>query len=345
LALRGQRYTRETPFFETLGALASNQEENQLSRTFKACFDNSAYWRMQFGRLLAARVPRLPVVSTDWTCGVEEGIKGRIGRLDLHIRSADGKPIVALESKVESALREDQIRKYLRHGVEKIVVLTKYPPEVSDRFLRKRNVAAFRWQDIHRLLRQSKPKRHVDRFMLDAFAQYLESLDMAYPDVITKKDLAYMAAALRCVANGSGARPSEGTVPRSGFATASHCLDVLSVIAKKLRDAYPPLEHASQWGPGYTPWHNPRGKLWHVLSVRLVSKRLKSKSSALYLEILIPNDPGHPIWNVEYYYRAEETQSFAKSKINAFCSRQGILQVDGLFQDALENVRKWKVRL
>ena len=123
----------QTPFFATLGALASHQQENQLSRTFKACFDASESFRHLVIDFLRGRV-HIPLPRSErWACDVEQAVKGKIGRLDFHIRAHDGDDGVAIESKVESPLREDQIAKYRKGGVKRLLIVTKHPPEVSER--------------------------------------------------------------------------------------------------------------------------------------------------------------------------------------------------------------------
>jgi hypothetical protein len=77
-------------FFQTLGVLAgSRQRENQISRTFKACFDASPAFRSRVLELLG-RTCAVPVkVGEQWECLAEIGHDAG-GRLDIvlgHLRS------------------------------------------------------------------------------------------------------------------------------------------------------------------------------------------------------------------------------------------------------------------
>ena len=160
------------PFFGTLGALAGHQQENQLSRTFKACFDNSARFRELVVAFAARRLDTPLPRTSQWACDVEHPVQGKLGRLDLYFRRLGGEDDFAIESKVESPLDEAQISKYRRAGIKRLLIATKYPAEVSERRLRQLGVAAFRWQDIHDLLRRHRPRSPVDRFLFSALGEY-----------------------------------------------------------------------------------------------------------------------------------------------------------------------------
>lgn len=77
------------PFFDTLGALASHQQENQLSRTFKACFDHSAQFQSLILDFISGRLGTASPQASQWVCEVERAVKRTVGRLDLHLRSHD----------------------------------------------------------------------------------------------------------------------------------------------------------------------------------------------------------------------------------------------------------------
>ena len=106
-------------------------------------------------------------VPTPWTCG---------GRVDLRIgpvtRTRDVLPVFYLESKVESPLTLQQLRRYRRHGVQHLVAVTKYPPKLTQREIEKAGVFVLRWQDLHRLLRERAPT-YANRFIARSLAEYL----------------------------------------------------------------------------------------------------------------------------------------------------------------------------
>ena len=94
-----------------------------------------------------------------------------------------------LESKVESALTEAQIKKYRKKGAEYLVAVTKHPPEVSERRLRQLGAFALRWQDVHRGLLEKPASGHIDRFIQSSFVTFLEELGMAHADDVRTSDL------------------------------------------------------------------------------------------------------------------------------------------------------------
>ena len=82
-----------TCFFGALGLLAgSGQRENQFSRTFLACFEESLFLRNQVLELLraACRISgRLPAAEK-WTCAVEVPTPWPGGgRVDIRIAPAE----------------------------------------------------------------------------------------------------------------------------------------------------------------------------------------------------------------------------------------------------------------
>ena len=329
------------PFFSTLGALASHQQENQLSRTFKACFDASESFRHLVIDFLRERVD-VPLRGSDrWTCEVEQAVKGKLGRLDLHLRAHGGEDSIAIESKVESPLREEQIAKYRRGGVKRLLIVTKHPPEVSERRLRQLGVAAFRWQDIHDLLRFRRPRGPVDRFLCDSFAEYLRESGMAYPRDITTHDLRYMATSFRAIAS----ECSNGRTPRSGFDAASACLTMLGVLAQRLRDHCAGVERAHQWGPAYFNFDDGTSGLHHYLSVVLY-RRPFNRGPRFYMQIAIPQKRKELAWSVDYYYRDSEDADLVFWKtLKQVGIRHGILDQDALLGILLDCAKKWKVRL
>ena len=80
-----------------------------------------------------------------------------------------------------------------------LLLVTKYPPQVSDRTLRRFGVQAFRWHDVHQALRLHVPTHGRDRFLFNSFATYLEESGMAYPTEIKSRDLSYMAETFRAI--------------------------------------------------------------------------------------------------------------------------------------------------
>jgi len=60
-----------------------------------------------------------------------------------------------LESKVQSRLTEEQLRKYKEHGVKRLITITKNWPEVTQQKLADLVVGHLHWQEICQALEQS----------------------------------------------------------------------------------------------------------------------------------------------------------------------------------------------
>jgi hypothetical protein len=107
----GQKPPTPVHFFRTLGRLAgTRQQENQLSRTFQACFDASADFRRVVLKTIGAECGVKPNPSANWQCAIEQaGPNG--GRVDIHISChRPDQPVFVLESKVGSPLRKAQLQ-------------------------------------------------------------------------------------------------------------------------------------------------------------------------------------------------------------------------------------------
>jgi hypothetical protein len=184
-------------FLARLGRLAgSRQRENQLSRTFAACFEESPGFRQAVLALVwRATKRRGPMPGRDgWTCAVEQSLNGpRRGRVDLHLlgpsRPGGKSDQFFIESKVESDLARSQPLKYLQAGIRPLIVITKYLPDADVRSLASDQVFFLRWQDVHRALRVTKSRHLADRQIARWMIDYLEELEMAYREDLSARDL------------------------------------------------------------------------------------------------------------------------------------------------------------
>lgn len=237
-------------FFATLGALAgSRQRENQLSRTFKACFDASTVFQTRVLDLLARTCAARVKGHADWGCVAEEGNNGG-GRFDLVLR-APGQPTFVLESKVESVLTLSQLRRYRsqRQGRHHVVAVTKYRPEVPRRQLRRAGIHALRWQDIHRALTEPVVSGAVDRFITASFADYLVGEDMAYRSSLSS--LSLRRAGRLLAASGSQKSTVAAVSAREGFGTLDALAQLLLDLTFDVRDEFPALAASRRFGPYY----------------------------------------------------------------------------------------------
>ena len=238
----------------TLGQLASS-EENQLSRTIQACFEHSPFVRHQMLELLrnVCGIQVRPPASEPWECAVEvQTPRPGGGRVDIRIgpaRASDSLPIFYLESKVESPLTFEQLKRYRRHGVQYLVAVTKYPPEISRKVVSNLGASVFRWQDLRRRLREGNP-RNSDRFIAQSLADYLEELGMAYREDLRLKDLERCRCVLNAVASPKGRR----ITPRNGFEVADACLNMLRDVRDRFIELHPNLAAYHTFGPGFETW-------------------------------------------------------------------------------------------
>jgi hypothetical protein len=258
----------ERSFFWTLAQRAgSQQRENQLSSTFAACFTQSLWFRHVVIDVVrqASRI-NAPLRRTDWVCSEQVcPPKGGRWRIDLRVSPAppaDGIPTFHLESKVESPLTEEQVKRYRKKGAEYLIAVTKHPPEVSERRLRQLGAHAVRWQDIHRALNDGRPTSHVDEFIRSSFLTFLEELGMAHAEDLRLSDLSKLVEHFNKLRSPKYAY----FVPKQSFQIADALTDFLAEVRRQFMEASPVTEkYTYRWGPGvwlYFDEENPE-KLSH----------------------------------------------------------------------------------
>ena len=328
-------------FFRTLGQLAgTRQQENQLSRTFQACFSASPGFRNSVLKMLCRECQAHANVSAEWTCAVDlAGPNG--GRPDLRISSTQrGQPVFVLESKVGSKLREEQLLRYRTRKNDEmtfIVAITKNRPEVAPRALRRVRVDSVRWQDIHRALNDQTVHNPVDRFIASSFVVYLEDSDMAYREQLTVSDLENAARLLRAIHH-----ESDGMATKDGFDTLNSCACVLKDICSDVREEFSTLKRMGRWGPKYFCWakgedgpgreHEIGSGLW---------REVGKKEDGLGWSFLFSADTAYSTqWSVWRYEENERLSSFDRD-IRRFFTR-GVLDSNKLVQSVRHQAKKWK---
>ena len=114
-------------FFSIVGHLAQRRhKEDQLSNTFRACFDHSRLFRSTVLRqlLTICGLPNKLVDSEEWACQTQfTEVFGKknpdVCRYDIELLNGSGGNAnipghFRLESKVETPLSESQLRRYKR---------------------------------------------------------------------------------------------------------------------------------------------------------------------------------------------------------------------------------------
>lgn len=327
-------------FFETLGALAgSRQRENQLSRTFKACFDHSQVFRTRVLALLARTCDLKLSPHAEWECDAEVGHRSG-GRMDMVLRSP-GQPRLILESKVESVLALAQLKRYgpNRSRGHHLVAVTKYRPEVPRRELRRAAIRSIRWQDVHRALTNAPVTGGVDRFVAEAFTGYLEGQEMAYRSTLSPMNLKRAGALLAVCAAQS---------PNTRALSASRAFGALDSLAQLLldltfdaRDEFPQFAKWSRRGPFYS-----RSDGQPTLHAGLRHGRRKS---ADYRDVSWGFSIGKggalrfSVWSTSGANgRPEESRPVA---VTTMMSRGGVLDHDGVWGVLREEIRSRRARL
>ena len=219
-------------FFRTMLGTKSGHEV-RVSRAFAACFAQSKAFRQAIVVLLHGTCgAHLFNADGDWTCDVEIALpSGDRPDLQLTCTSDPRCPVFQLESKVSAVLTQDQMNRYRRYQGDKyLIAITKSPPQTGIRWLREHGCIALRWQDVHRALRKLQRLRGSDKFLVNAFCDYLEDFGMAHREDITENDLLQLQRLFRSIS----ATGSSAISPKNAFDTASSTLSLLMTCTEKL---------------------------------------------------------------------------------------------------------------
>ena len=340
---RRRREDDRSLFFE-LGRLAgSSQRENQLSRTFAACFQESLSFRELALNVLrrVARVPDAQGNPTEWSCTAEVAtpIPGG-GRVDLRFtrRRARGDVNIHFESKVESPLTKAQLVRYQDSGVENLVVVTKYPPELTASELQQIGVPAVRWQDFHRALVTQENRKPLSRYLVHTFARYLEELGMAHPEDITLADVELCRRILRT----AGSNSYDHISPRDGFAKADACISVLSDVRRQFIELHPKAAACRRWGPGYFVWHDDHGRKLHALGWNLEWGSAR-REGWFGCRLWIPDDNRAFAWAAQSGTRHDEADQDQEVPLSRMTNRAGALEPKKLLGFLGESAKRWRL--
>jgi hypothetical protein len=330
-------------FFGTLGHLAgTGQQENQFSRTFSACFEQSPSFKRQVLNLLRGVCKiRTTLPPAEYECSVEvpTPLPGG-GRVDLRIGSTkatrDSLPLFYLESKLESPLTLEQLRRYRKHGIQYLVAVTKHPPAITRKEATKAGVFVLRWQDLHRELLRERALAHSDRFIARSMADYLEDLGMAYRENLTLKDLELFRRILSTAASPKYREIS----PRNGFEVADACLQLLQDVRQSFCDLHPKLLKYRSWGPGYFVWVDEDGNKYHVLGWDLYKKSWSEWRFACRL--WFPNKTSEPISWSSHLAGSSVTDQYDEHSLKSMLVH-GTVDQDKLLGSLRKCAKRWGV--
>ena len=176
-------------------------DEDRLSQTLSASFNSSEKFRKLFLRFIGfASLRQLhSLTQQNYKAGNKDA------RIDVCLVDARGTPVVVIESKIDSPLLSEQLKKYnqvkeLAH-VKRKIALVKHcfvqPPEKLGWEVRY-------WSDLHGLCFDSLEKlknKQIDKFIIQNFVDYLEELEMSNVRLIKGEDLEELAKAIHALRN------------------------------------------------------------------------------------------------------------------------------------------------
>jgi hypothetical protein len=328
-------------FFSTLARLAgSRQQENQLSQTFRACFDASPGFRQTVLKTIARACDASVDAQANWHCATQiAGPQG--GRLDIHLSSPDrvDQPVFVLESKVGSTLNREQLLRYRSRRddgtTHHLIAITKHRPDVRIRVLARHKIRSLRWQDIHQALTAKRLRSSIDRFIATAFVEFLEDGDMAYPKRLTLKDLQRASEALRALH-----RRNSHVAVRQAFQALHSCTGLLHELGNDLREHVSSLATCHRYGPALVTeqWH---GHDWNWILISYYFGN-GAKYRSMGWGIGFHTVSQRIQWGV-WRFRGRDEPEERRYPISDFVSK-GMLDGHRLLENLREHAGKWNIQ-
>jgi hypothetical protein len=334
-------------FFETLGHIGrSSQPENQLTRTFQACFNYSLGFRKTVLKTLSSACSLRGALlhPEHWRCNVfpsspKEGGGYPDIRLWDTVGRHDGKPIpdFVLESKVGAPLKSEQLEKYRSSGIERLVAITKNPPECSKQEVIDLGAYTLRWQDIHRALRSDHQGRSIDSFIAQEFVKYLEDNNMAYREQLSLNDLNRIGKLFQKIS-----LPTRELNPRGAFNAADRCLKMLADLQREFMDSRPALKKAHRWTPAYFNTWDENRPSYHALGWAFYWKHYENRRFGC--RIYFPQDTDkHISWAVQYFNRKTDPEPVESERRISSYFTKGYLDAQKLLKSIDDFARKWGI--
>ncbi len=333
-------------FFGTLGTLAgSGQQENQFSRTFLACFGQSEFFRRQVLEELYAlcRIRTRRYTDVQWACAVEvpTPVAGG-GRMDIRIMPTGEVrtelPVFYLESKLGSPLTLEQLRRYRRHGVDYLIAVTKYSPQVSSAEAQAAGVFTLRWQDIHRRLLHAVRAGHSERFLMHSLLAYMEEIGMAYREDLTMNDLEACRRVLTIISNPRYGEYSPTN--RNGFELCGACLGLLEDVWHRLVELHPTFAPYHLWSPGYFHWSDETGRQ-HAFGWDLWKRTWREENLAF--RIWFPETKTEPLlWTTEHR-GTKPVNRYSERSADRMLAKNGSVNQESLVRWLESCIKRWKL--
>lgn len=336
------------PFFRTLAG--SRSSENYLSRAFQACFTQSTVFAQCILSLMwtTCRLDEKVPDAANWVCDYQPATPagGKI-RPDLCLRTflksnerSEHKPIF-IESKIGARLGEQQLKNYVESGTEVLVAVTKNWPEVHRARLSSIGINHIRWQDVARSLATVSTRSGKDRFLCNAFVEFLEYSNMTYREDISIHKLEEVRALLARI----GKPKYLHFVPGAAFEIADSCIAMLRDVRRIAHERMPRLTKCSNWGPGYYHLQNDEDETlidWHVLGMEMYVKGKYSKSRLLCGLYFSSEKKKDIHWLVAHRGSNASPDHEEWSAVSKYLSRKK-LDAELLAKSIVQTVNKWKI--
>jgi len=194
-----------------------------------------------------------------------------------------------------------------------------------------------RWRDVHHALATESLRSSLDRFITNAFREFLEEGEMAYPQQLTLKDLQHASQAVRAM---HGPKLHEGFSVRRAFHALDSCAGLLRELGDDLREEVSSLAMCHRYGPAVVneSW---RGHDWNWVLISYYSGNgMKHRSFGWGVGFHTEASRIHwGVWRSKGRVNPEEI----RYPIADFVSK-GKLDEQRLLDNLRERAKKWKMR-
>lgn len=320
--------------------------ENRISRLFQGCFLHSSSFRNAFLSLLFKKniVKNNMLHQYNWDCFFQpqtpNSARLKPDLLLSTVTTKGNKIDFYIESKIHATLTDKQLRNYRQNGVQHLIALTKFIPDIPLSKLGKLDVNALRWQDIHATLVVQKHKSQHDRFICNHFVKFLEEADMAHNQELNLTDYNEIGSLLRTFA-----KSSMNGIGRFDYRIdcISRCSSLLEEIRIELENHNPKFKTAKKWSGYYNVTDDDGNISYHVLQYSLY--KTSYNRHRFCWSFRFPQDSKTPIsWYIFYYKNGEEINK-KDYFIKDMEKKKGGIDSISFKKSVISYANKWKVAL
>jgi hypothetical protein len=320
--------------------------ENRISRLFQGCFLHSSSFKKAFLSLLLEKkiVNNKMLHQYNWDC-IYQPQTPNSTRLKpdllLSTVTSNGNNLdIYIESKIHATLTDKQLRNYKQNGVQHLIVLTKFIPDIPLSIMGKLEVNALRWQDIHATLVEQKHESQHDRFICNHFVKFLEEAAMAHNQELSLTDYNEIGSLFRTFA-----KSSKNGIGRFDYRIdcMSRCSSLLEEIRIELENHNPKLKTVRKWSGYYNVTDVDGNISYHVLQYSLY--KTSYNRHRFCWSFWFPQDSETSIsWYIFYYKNGEEINK-KDYLIEEIAKKKGGINSILLKKSVISYANKWKVAL